>query len=318
MRRARFGLALAALALACALPGRSPEPRARLSVELLEGFHEPLAAELAGATRVELLLDLTASMRTEAASGVTRALLARRAAERFASALGREVELGARVLGGRAGSCREPGERMVARAGESRSGWIEKLGAPAPAGEGSLAEALEALRADLAPAAAAGDLRVAVFTDLDPECGGDLCSALSSLVAAGALVDLVAVGDAPIPDCARGFLAEGRPRLAERSGRAVAPRFTVESAAEPGADPPRVIAAARADGVSRSLPAGPGVVLVELDPPLRIGPLALEPARLTRLRILDFPQLEPPVREWSLETLPLAPEAEPAAEAAGR
>jgi hypothetical protein len=321
MRPTRASLALLALGAACALPGQRSEPRARLAVEVLQGFREPPAAAASRAPRVEILLDLTASMRAEVASGVTRALVARRLAERFAGALPGEVELGARVLGGRAGSCRAPGERAAAHAGESREDWLRRLGARAPTGEGSLAAALEALAAELAPAAAARDareVRVAVFTDLGAECGGDLCSALAGLVAAGAPVDLVAVGGAPAPECAHQIPAPGPPRLAQAAVPDPAPRFRVERAEGSGAGSSPVLAAARADGVARSLLAGPATVVIDLEPPARLGPIVFEPGRLTRLRILDFAGLEPPVREWSLETLPLAAGTAADAEAAKR
>jgi len=312
----RASLALAALAAACTSPARAPEPRARLAVEVLAGFPAAPAPAPARPSRVELLLDLTASMRAEVAPGVTRALLARRAAERFAGALAGEVEVGARVLGARSGSCRAVERRVTPRAGESRAGWLQSLAAREPAGEGSLAGALDALGAELPAAAASRDLRVAVFSDLAGECGGDLCAALARLVGNGVRVDLVAVGGASLPDCARDLDAPGPPGLAAAAGSDPAPRFRVERAA--GAGPARLLAAARADGVARSLPSGPGTVLIDLDPPARIGPLVLPPSRLTLLRILDFPGLDPPVREWSLETLPLPAGPTPGSEAAGR
>ena len=89
-------------------------------------------------------------------------------------------------------------------------------------------------------------------------------------------------------------------RVADRRPGPV--RFWVESA---DADEPTgegVLAAGRADGAPRTLLSGRAYVHVELDPPARFGPIDLAPNTETRLRILDFPGLVPPVREWSWRT----------------
>jgi hypothetical protein len=51
------------------------------------------------------------------------------------------------------------------------------------------------------------------------------------------------------------------------------------------------------------------MVVIELDPESRIGPLMLSPEVLTRVRVLDFPTLDPPGREWAWSTGPPEPPA---------
>jgi hypothetical protein len=52
-------------------------------------------------------------------------------------------------------------------------------------------------------------------------------------------------------------------------------------------------------------------VLLGFDPPSLIGPLVLSPGAWTRIRVVEFPALEPPVREWVWSTQALPPEAAP-------
>ena len=73
---------------------------------------------------------------------------------------------------------------------------------------------------------------------------------------------------------------------------------------------PFLLAEGRADGSRRRVPAGPVTVLLDLDPPSLIGPLLLSPGTWTHIRVVEFPALDPPVREWAWSTFPLAAGAE--------
>jgi hypothetical protein len=53
-------------------------------------------------------------------------------------------------------------------------------------------------------------------------------------------------------------------------------------------------------------------LLLGFDPPSLIGPLVLSPSAWTQIRVVEFPALEPPVREWVWATEPLADAAEAA------
>ena len=70
---------------------------------------------------------------------------------------------------------------------------------------------------------------------------------------------------------------------------------------------PFVLAEGRADAARRRVPAGPVTIELGLDPPALIGPLVLSPGTWTRVRVIEFPGLDPPVREWVWTTEPLAP-----------
>jgi hypothetical protein len=72
---------------------------------------------------------------------------------------------------------------------------------------------------------------------------------------------------------------------------------------------PFLLAEGRADGSRRRVPAGPVTVLLGFDPPSLIGPLVLSPGTWTHIRVVEFPALDPPVREWAWSTFPLAPGA---------
>ena len=66
----------------------------------------------------------------------------------------------------------------------------------------------------------------------------------------------------------------------------------VESVA--GGEPLRI----EADGNPVDVPSGPAKLMVEGEPIVEIGPLPLEPGTRTRVQLLDFPMLDPPLREW--------------------
>jgi len=310
-------LALCAFLFACATPG--PPPRARVAVELLQGFpaalEEGAEASVTPGEHVVLLIDVTTSMQTQnEAASETRARAANAAASRLLDSLGAERSVEVWTLGASEEGCAPARRGMPSLAPEQL----------ARAGEGSLALALEKIATRLEATRFDGqtsDLasrtlrraRVVTFTDLGDECGGDLCSAASHLAEVGAQLELTLFGDVSVPQCLADLqLGETFiPPMRVEDRRPGTARFWVESAEsiEPAGE--GVLVAGRADGAPRTLLSGRVYIHVELDQPARFGPIDLAPNTETRLRILDFPGLVPPVREWSWQTrnIPLAKEA---------
>jgi hypothetical protein len=289
--KARLAIAggLAALACAAVEPEPSelfapPAPAAQLAVEILPGFRQPPEAPRPYAERVEILLDLTTSMREATPGGPARFAAVREAAVRLLEALPEETAIGLRVLGVANGApCAEP--TQIARAGASeasRSRLVSYVRSIQPASEGSLGAALEALHRDLADEVARS--RVVLFTDLGAECG-----------------------DAVLPECFARFAPADPPRAAAPVTLPPVPTFRVEAHAPESEQPGKLLARGSADGSPIRVPAGPATVTLEMDPPSIIGPMLLSPDALTRLRVLDFPTLDPHVREWRWDVEPAEP-----------
>ena len=167
----RFALlALCASVLSCVTPG--PPPRARVAVEVLQGFPAakaaPEEAPDSPQEHVVLLIDATASMQAmDPNSTESRALAA---ASRLLDSLGQERSVDVWTLGSSEADCAPAWRGMPFEDPERR----------ARAGEGSLADALENITTRLEAVrfdGQTGDLasrseqrvRVAVFTDLGNE-----------------------------------------------------------------------------------------------------------------------------------------------------
>lgn len=292
--------ATAFVLLACSLLPFVEPVDARLAVEVWNGFALPPGVAPPPPERVEILVDVTSSMREPTAAGPSRAAAARAAAATLVRALPADTEVGIHSLGIAAGEGCGPAFRVSQlAAGASRSGLLARIGDLRPAGESSLAGALNGLRVFLAAHGALARSRVVVLTDLGRECGGDPCQAVSALVAGGSRVEVVVLGERSAPACLSDFNAQVSWDPGEGSHYYLAPTFRVMA---PGATPtaePVLIAMGRADGSPIAVRHGAAQLVVELDPPLEIGPLELAPGATGRLRILDFPALDPPVREWS-------------------
>ena len=258
---------------------------------------------------MEILLDLTTSMREATPGGPARFAAAREAAVRLLEALPEETAIGLRALGVASGApCVEADADCAGRRRPegSRSRLVSYLRTIQPASEGSLGAALEALHRDLADEAARS--RVVLFTDLGAECGGDLCAAGSALVAAGAQLDLVLLSDAVLPECFARFAPADPPRAAAAVTLPPVPSYRVEAHVPESEQPGKLLARGSADGSPIHVPAGAATVTLEMDPPSIIGPMLLSPDALTRVRVLDFPTLDPHVREWRWDVEPEAPE----------
>ena len=308
MRRRPLALLAAAAALACRGPAPPLAPPAEVSVELLAGLAQREPPPAPAAERVEVLLDLTTSLRA-GDDGVETWEAARAAAARFVRALPASDPVRVHALGlipGRgceAASPLDPKQRLGSHA--ELASAIEAL---APAGEGSLAVALAELRSALAQGDELARSRVVVFSDLGSECGGDVCTAADLLLEAGARLDFVVLGSAPSPACFSALVPADRWQHA-RVLRA--PRYRIVAYDPDGEGAPLVLAEGVANEARKRVPAGPVTIELALDPPERIGPLVLSPDAWTRVRVLEFPSLSPPVRESITSTLALPARATP-------
>jgi hypothetical protein len=306
MRRSSALAAAALVAAACQAPP-PPAPPSEVSIEILGGFAERPSAPAATGEHVEVLLDVTSSLRA-GPPGAERYRAARAAAARFLEKLPPDTPFSVRALG------LTPGNGCASATGIDRgrreataAELATRVATLEPAGEGSLAVALAELRGSLVDERSGERSRVVVFTDLGAECGGDLCTAAELLLDAGAQLDFVVLGDAAAPAC---FASLG-PSAAPPEPPLDPPDYRI-IAYDPSLDrEPLVLAEGRADGSVRRVPAGPVTVLLGFDPPSLIGPLVLAPATRTRIRVVEFPALDPPVREWVWATEPIAAQGEP-------
>ena len=288
--------------------GRARVPRAELAVELWSGFTQPAAQSAEGSERVEILLDLTTSMRATPPRRPPRYAAARSAAVRLLRSLGAERSVGLRALGVTKGEEECAGVLRLQRSSSPGDPDVlaRQLDSLRPTAEGSLAGALDQIAGELGPGLAG--TRVVVFSDLGTECGGDLCAAAGRVASAGARLDLVLFSEAEVPECLAELSPEGEPRLAALAPAALRRSFRVEAHETGSKAVGDVLARGRVDGTPTRVPAGAATVVLEIDPPSVIGPLELEEGTLTRVRVLDFPSLDPPTREWQTEVAPLEPE----------
>lgn len=305
MRRgAHWLLALLAAAACRGVPPPAAGP-AEVSIEILGGFALRPPVPTPEPERVELLIDVTTSLRAGPA-GAEHFRAARKAAARFLSRLPADTALGVHALGLIPGeSCASATRLGGGRRGLSRAEFGRRVEMLQPAGEGSLAVALAELRGALSASDELARSRIVVFSDLGSECGGDLCDAAEMLLDSGAQLDFVVLGDAAAPAC---FDSLTPPEAAPADPLVQDPPVFRIIAYDPGPErEPFLLAEGRADGTRRRVPGGPVTVLVGFDPPSLIGPLVLSPGTWTHIRVVEFPALDPPVREWIWSTFPLAP-----------
>ncbi len=284
--------------------------QAQVAVEVWSGFTQRPGAPVAANERIEILLDATTSMRATAPGSPARFVGARQGALRLLEGLPADARVRLWGLGGLEGegACTaiEPLSRGDAGSPAEASTLLEAVRSES---EGSLAGALDEIRGRLAVDAEGS--RVVVFSDLGAECGGDLCRAASALVDAGARLDVVILSDALLPQCFARFTPGGGPR-AERLSRAAEPAvFRVDAhQTRTGATGP-VLGRGRTGKEPIRVAAGAVTIRLRMEPESTIGPLVLSPGTLTRVRVLDFPTLDPPVREWRWDVVSLG-SSEPA------
>jgi hypothetical protein len=303
----RIALVTALVALACATAPEelSPQATAQVALEIWPGFASPAEWPPARPARVEILLDLTLSMQTPTRGGPPRYAAAREAAARLLEILPEETPVGVRALGiARGAECVAATQVAGGSAGRLRPGLPRHLRVTEPAAEGSLAGALEALQRDLSDEI--DGTRIVLFTDLDAACGGDLCAAGAALAAQGARFDLVLLSEAEVPDCFADFAPHVALRDLPPTAALRVPDFRVEGHRTGSTKRGPVLARGSADGGAVRVPAGPALLVVSLEPQALVGPMLLTADTLTRVRILEFPGLHPPVREWRWDVEPLA------------
>ena len=290
LRRVGLALSVAGLA-ACAGPKPLPPAApALVAVEILRGAVP--VPESAG--RVAIVIDASASMRRQAVAGASRLAAAKVRASEVLETLPSGARVSVDAVGGsNGGTCAAPVQ--VASPSTDTEAAAEALRQLAPAGEGSLAEALQSVIRSLTKEGVADGARILALGDLEDGCGVDLCAAVSAVVASGASLDLVLLGERSTPEC----VESAHPGPALLPGLATLPpptRFEVLPAAG------GIVAGVSGASAVRA-PAGAARIAIALEPPLEIGPITLAAGALVRVRVLDFPAASPPVREWSLEVL---------------
>lgn len=323
MRRCAPLLAVA-LALGCSMPGGvwhlpgrpgtpsasvdagpdpSPAPLAQLSVELWSGYRQGPGSEVREPEHVELLLDMTSSMEARTDRQPPHYMAARESATRLIDALSPDTPVGVRAVGTTSGaSCVAPTQLAKGTAGSLGRRVRNQVRALRPRAEGSLSGALESVKNE--PNGPLDRTRVVVFTDLGGECGADLCEAGRSLAAAGARLEFVVFGGSIAPSCFADFVPDRPPRIAATPIEAPRPNYRVEIHDLDSKRRGPIIARGAADGSKLAVGPVPVLVVVDMNPPALIGPIKLHPNGHTRVRILDFPALDPPVREWGWDTVP--------------
>lgn len=300
MSRART-IALAAamlLAPACATRPELPAP-SLLFVEVLRGFAPEQVMAADENAPVVVLVDASRSMAEQTRAGSSHHVAAQRAATRFVNAVSALRPIWLYAIGSTSSAeCEVVSRGNRAPVAADRGELLSELTALRARGEGSIADALDGVLGELEAGEATSGGRVVLFSDLSRDCGGDLCAAAARLVGAGVRLDVVAIGDRPVPACLAqpGGLAESVP-----PPRAAAQplKFRVEVS-----DPePMVVGCSETGGLPVAAPKGPGTVVVELDPPLRVD-ARFQPGGRQVLQVLDFPLLDPPARRWRWVDLP--------------
>jgi len=289
--RARFAVA-GLLALGCVSIPRWYDENPRLAVQVWGGFAEaPMSS--AEEQRVEVLVDASSAMQSPMSAGPSRAEVARTAATRFVLELPPTATVRVSEIGsGR--RCGPPHPLGRSASGEDRLPLAASLASLEAGEDGSIAQGLselaESLRLEQHPT------RVVAFSDLTDPCGGDLCAATAALASVGASLDLVVIGDAPIPECvAATRRSQGTDDLPATVGEEGVPFRVLVGGV--------VALEGRAGDPPVEAPAEPVTVVIDLDPPLSLGPMRLAPDSVTSLQVLEFPHATPPVREWRWDVL---------------
>jgi hypothetical protein len=119
------------------------------------------------------------------------------------------------------------------------------------------------------------------------------------MIAGGARAELVVFGEAQVPSCIEDFEIAGSWYV---DAEPPVMHFRVEAVGEPADAEPSITAVGLVGGEPVAIEGGAVRIFVGFDPPAEFGPVDLTPGTTTILRILDFPALDPPVREWTWET----------------
>ncbi len=308
----RFATPCAAIALAfvsaCASTSQDvPTGPARVSVEVHRGLASVSTWPTETLPRVEIVVDVSSSMRSSL-GGVARVDAARSGAIQLMESLPSGTEIGLYALGHtRGGACTAPQPLTNALEIERRETLVARVASLRSQSESSLAETLHAVHKEMSEVGASSRARVVVYTDLDDgNCGGDFCAAAQEIVGAGGQLDLVLLGVASPPACLRGLTPGGVPP-GPLATTLVPPSPTYQlvevertsTSFEEGTGEQTVTG--RTGGQSVEVRAGLVMVTVDLDTPERIGPFNAPAGKETRVRVLDFPTSNPPLRSWRVE-----------------
>jgi hypothetical protein len=301
------GAAVAAAAVwlvSCASPATEPTAAARIRLESYRGLPSPQQRATALPRRVDVLVDLTESMGRPCKEGGTRAFVAYSRASDLLLSLPQGTEITLRAQGHQVGEACALPERLAGPAVPTlRMAFVRQLEGLGPRSEGSLPAALERIRLDLERERALLRTRVVLLTDFDSQCGGDLCAEARALVEAGGALEVAALGGTPVPPCLSELLAD-RSGGGRQSPRFVPPppRFVIYAVQARAKRPdPVPVAQGRAGEGAVEVPAGLIEMVVELDPPETVGPFRVEPGGSALVRLLDYPQTDPPARIWRVE-----------------
>jgi len=317
---ARLALAVAASATclwSCAGgPPGATGPQASVAVDVYGGIGGPKPAATRPPRRLHVLMDVTASMQELSPAGESHLNAARGEAAQLLYGLREGTEIAVTAFGSQESDACVGAERVFAAAApERREPVVQRIQDLPSLSEGSLAEALTEVEHDLVADGAATRSRVVVFSDLDGSCGGDLCAAARSLVATGAWLEIVTLGNAVAPSC----LADLRPSIDRPTATGFflpvkPPTFRVVRARS-GRERPKVLGEGNAGEGPVAVAAGMVTVVLDLDPPEEIGPFLLEPGEFARVRLLDSFDAAMPTRVWRVErgTQPLSRAFPPAA-----
>lgn len=304
VRRDVAGALLLALATSLGCAALHSPPPGELALEVFSGAVSPVRWPEPGP--VVLVLDRSRSMRIASEGAPSRFETARAAARRFAGSLPESVPVALWTIGDPASPACSVAP-LAAAEGAGHPHLIGALETLRSGGEGGIDQALGEVRRALERDGVAARTRVVVFTDLGAQCGGDVCTAARALVDAGASLDWVLVGDAEAPDCDLGSkTVAGAPEPVRDAMPAAAPGFRAQRVATEERSGDAETLAGVAGGPPLRLAPGEYDVVVEFDPPARVGPLAVRSGQRTRLRILHFPAAPSPVHEWHVDSSPLA------------
>ena len=297
-----LSLALAGSLAACAASrSEAPQALARVRVELWRGLGEGAAPP--GPVPTWVVADLAPSYAMDPPFVATQA--AQRAAARYLAAQdpGSPLELVALGIAGAGESC-APAVPIQSAGATAGPALAELLLALEPRGRGSLGEALDSVVAALEarPPDAPPGARVVMFSALQGGCPPDPCAAAERLVALGADLDLVVLGNAPVPACLSALPVP----LERPPGLDVAPLsaegfFRVEhrvlrSSGGATREPTTVtVAEGPLGGPAVEVVPGAARVVVQLpDREIPVPPLVLGAGVETRIRVLDAGPDEPP------------------------
>lgn len=262
---------------------------AAVRVDLVRTVSPVLDWDPTVAPPVHVLLDATFSMAEARSKGVTHLRVARHAATRFLRSLPPDTEVTLHVLGTATGTVCTDAVPVRAPPDAPPGEGLARIAEILPSrSEGSLGSALETLARRIgAREAGRAGVRVVAISDLDGSCAErDLCHAAEALSSAGADLDLVVIGEAPVPPCLAEVGGDEEPPLFAAAPLPPARVIFRVSREETRLETlPPAVGAVGGDAV----PVAPGRIriTVDLDPPVEVGPVEVTPNTLLRVRILE-------------------------------